>query len=220
MNVCSLGHEKHVRKLVDTKIGKLYVYDVSLYKNNPGHYCTGQDATSENLILEGQWEGHDTKVIKRILEQGNRNKIVVDFGCHIGWYSIMAAQLGYTVLAIDGDAENLEVLEENASLHNVDHLISTMHVWVDENTAPFVTDRDIELVKIDLEGNDRWAVKSIMPIIDKVQNLYVEITPAFNGTYPKLVEDLERKGFTAYYPNDKEFDHDFSESQINLRFSR
>lgn len=220
MNTCGLGHTSHDLIEAQTQLGKMFVYDYNKYKNNPGAYCTGQDAVSENLSVEGLWEGHDTKVIRKILEDGDRSRSVIDFGCHIGWYTIMAAQLGYTVIGIDGDNENLLVLRLNAQLSNVEDKITTRAMWIDKDTRPLKTDTDIELVKIDLEGNDGWAIASLRNIINRVQNLYIEISPVFNGGYPQLVKDLEAKGFHAFYPDNTPFDHDFSLTQINLRFSR
>lgn len=232
MNYCQLGHEVHDVVKVPTIQGDFYVYDVEKYVNNPGFYCTGQDALSENIILEGQWEPHDTKRIKRILEKGQGRGYVIDFGCHVGWYSIMAAKLGYHVLAIDGDAENLRTLELNAEFHNVRERIITKHAWVkkgfkleklpefDSSVMMRGVEDKIQLIKVDLEGSDSYAVYGCEGLLGKTKNLYVEITPAFNSSYPDLVNYLRSKKFTPYYPDGTPFDDDYSESQINLWFKK
>lgn len=232
MNVCQLKHDHHDVKKVDTVQGQFFVYDVEKYKNNPGFYCTGQDALSENIIIEGQWEPHDTKRIKRILERGQGRGYVIDFGCHVGWYSIMAAKLGYHVLAIDGDAENLKVLELNAEFHNVRDKIKTVHAWVDDkfklsdlpafesSIMKRAVENKIQLIKVDLEGNDTHAMRSCDRLLARCNNLYVEITPVFNDSYPALVSYLRQKRFDVYYPDGTPFNDDYSESQINLWFKK
>jgi SAM-dependent methyltransferase len=218
VNICGVGHVKHDRLLVDTALGKMWIYDDTKYSDHAGFYCTGQDAISGALRMQGSWEDRDTIPIRQILEKGNRYNIVVDFGCHIGWYTIMAAQLGYNVIAIDGDAENLELLRLTAKLHGVEDKITTIHDWVDADFSLTLPYKPIELVKVDLEGNDAMAVNSID--LNSVNNLYVEISPAFNDGYPELVDKITDYGFKAFYPEGQPFDNDFSESQINLRFSK
>lgn len=218
VNTCGVGHKQHDRLLLDTQLGKMWAYDSEKYSNHAGYYCTGQDAISGALRMQGSWEDRDTRPISEILINGNRDNIVIDFGCHIGWYTIMAAQLGYHVIAIDGDAENLELLSMTAQLHGVSDKIKLIHDWVDQDFTLGLPDVGIELVKVDLEGNDDYAVNSVD--LRNVKNLYVEISPAFNKRYPALVKKITSQGFKAYYPENKPFDDDFSESQINLRFSR
>ena len=219
VNICELGHKSHTILKVLTKQGEFYVYDSSKYQSNYDKYCTGRDVVSETLILEGQWEPHDSKIIKEILEKGDPDKKVIDFGCHIGWYTIMAAKLDYQVMAIDGDLENLNLLKLNAGLHNVRDKIEVYHAWVDQN---FKLDGsgDIELIKIDLEGNEQYAIEAVSHLLDRTSNLYVEISPVFNGSYSALIDDLTSQGFKAFYPNKKPFDGDLSLSQINLWFKK
>jgi SAM-dependent methyltransferase len=219
MNECDLNHGTHDVLQVPTVQGTFNVFDAPKYAVHPGSYCPGQDAISDRLIVEGFWEKDDSKPIAEILERGDRSKLVIDFGSHIGWYTIMAAELGYYVLAIDADAENLRLLQSNAVLHGVEDKITTRRAWVDEHFT--LEGRSaVELVKVDLEGNDALAVDACWPFIDRVENLYVEISPVFNAGYPALVQKLRDAGFTAYWTDGRLFDDDYSLTQFNLRFSR
>jgi hypothetical protein len=195
------------------------VYDSARYMGNPGFYCPGQDVVSDRLQVEGMWEPHDTPVIERILRAGDRSRRVIDFGAHLGWYSVMAAKLGYGVVAIDGDSENLRLLRTNLATHGLRACV--IWGWVNEH---FTYDPDprseFELVKIDIESHERHAVNAIWPCIDRVHNLYVEISPAFRDDYPALVDRLVGAGFQAFWPDDRPFDGDYSLGQFNLRFSR
>lgn len=219
MNVCDLGHIEHDTIEVPTRQGNFEVFDTAKYMGAAGHYCTGQDVLSQNLTIEGQWEPHDSPVIEAVLRAGDRTGAVIDFGSHIGWYTVMAAKLGYHVLAVDADAENLAVLRRNIVLHGVSHLVDTRHAWVDEKfTLP--TFSGVELVKIDIEGCERHAVAACAPFINRVSHMYVEISPAFRGDYPQLVSYLTRAGFEAFWPDGTRFDDDYTLTQFNLRFSR
>ncbi len=219
MNVCQLDHGLHDTILVETVQGPFHVFDPK-YAVHPGLYCPGQDAVSDRLLTEGFWELHDSKPIADILDKGDRAKLVIDFGAHIGWYTIMAAKAGYRVLAIDADIENLRLLGENARLHGVGDKVTVMHAWV---AVAFTRDglrSSVELVKVDLESNDRHAVNACWPFIDRVENLFVEICPIWRDDYPELVDRLVGAGFSAFYPNGDRFDHDYRLSQFNLRLSR
>jgi hypothetical protein len=220
---CELGHETHDTIEVPTIQGLFTVFDTSPYMDRPGWYCPGQDTVSQNIGIHGEWEPTDSAVIRRILEAGDRSRRVIDFGAHCGWYTIMAAKLGYDVLAIDGDRENIRLLRANIAAHDVAAKVRVVNVWVDEDffiDTVHDTLRDVELVKIDLESHERHAVNAIWPCIDRVHNLYVEISPVFRPDYPALVDRLCGAGFRAFWPDDRPFDGDYSLGQFNLRFSR
>lgn len=217
---CELGHETHATIQVDTVQGPFTVFDTALYMDRPGWYCPGQDTVSQNIGIHGVWEPTDSAVIGKILAEGDRERWVIDFGAHVGWYTIMAAKLGYDVLAIDGDAENVRLLRANVDSHRLHHKVATRFAWVNETFALPNVDCDIEFVKIDLESHDRHAVNACWPFIDRIHNMYIEISPVFRPDYPELVDRLTGAGFKAFWPDGREFDDDYSLDQFNLRFSR
>lgn len=226
---CQLGHASHDVIEVSTVQGRFKCFDVPKYASDEPGWCLGRYNVSDRLIVEGHWEPHDSVPIESILRAGDRSRLVIDFGANVGWYTIMAAKLGYDVLAIDDEAENISVLRQNAELHRVEYLVTAWQAWVDEgftldtgpawNRQPAIN-CDVELVKIDLESHDRHAVSAVWPFIDRVHNLYVEISPAFRDDYPDLVNRLVGAGFSAFYPSGAPFDKRYDEGQFNLRFSR
>lgn len=225
---CELGHETHATIQVPTVQGPFTVFNTALYMDRPGWYCPGQDTVSQNIGIHGVWEPTDSAVIGKILAEGDRSRLVIDFGSHVGWYSIMAAELGYDVLAIDGDAENQRLLGDNVSLHQVQDKVSAWNAWVDhrfdflpERFIKAFRESGVELVKIDLESNERYAIQACWPFVDRIHNMYIEISPVFRPDYPQLVVDrLTGAGFRAFWPDGREFDNDYSLDQFNLRFSR
>lgn len=194
----------------------MYVYDYEKFKGQTGTYCPAQDATSESIDSQGSWEDRDTAVIKPILESSDLDKIVIDAGCHVGWYTVMAANLGYKVVAIDGDAENLRLLKMNLELHDLTDLVEVHHLWFDESTKLKET-RSVKLMKIDIEGAERHAIEVFKPLIEagKVENIYLEVSPEFNDSYPALLAYLKQY-YSLFYDDGRPWDDDYSKGQINL----
>lgn len=216
---CQLGHATHDVVEVSTVQGRFKCFDVPKYASDVAGWCPGRYNVSDRLMVEGHWEPHDSVAIEAILRAGDRSRLVIDFGANIGWYTIMAAKLGYDVWAIEGDLETLDVLRQNTALYRVEHLVEATHRWV-SGTSLFNTPREVELVKIDLEGMDRFAVEGCWRFIDRIANFYVEISPCWRDDYPALVDKLRGAGFSAFWPDNRPFDDDYSFGQFNLRFSR
>jgi hypothetical protein len=213
ISTCQAGHNRHATVLVDTSQGPMTVYDWDRYCGFAG-YCEGQDDVSRTIANTGGWEPDSTAEMRAILESGDRSRLFFDIGAHIGWYTKMALSLGYTVHAFEADAENIELLRVNAPGDVVVH-----PVWIDQDTAP-VPRADIELVKIDIEGNEQYAIAMVARSLNAgtVRNIYMEVSPVFNGSYPVLITALEGWGFTAYRDGEP-FDHDFNFDQTNLLFT-
>lgn len=224
---CQAGHERHERILVDTELGKMWVFDWDKYKGFDG-YCTGQDDISRTLKLYGVWEPAESKVIRGVLEAGDRSKKVLDIGAHIGWYSLMAARMGYQVMAIEADSENCELLKLNAQLHGIKVAgtqapeITIYNFWIDQSKKDIQLSGDFELVKIDIEGAEQHAIKMIESSFTKghVQNLFMEISPVFNDSYPALVEKLRGYGYMPHLLDGTLFFDDFNFAQDNFLFKR
>lgn len=211
---CEAGHITHSVRTVDTAQGPMAVYDWDRYVGFAG-YCEGQDDVSRTLINTGGWECDCTAQIEAILKAGDRKRLVYDVGAHIGWYSRLALGLGYTVVAFEADGENIKLLKRNAPGD-----LRVHHLWIDKNTRA-IPAADIELVKIDIEGNERYAIAMLRKSLDagQVRHIHMEVSPVFNDSYPALIDELESYGFTATLDGAR-FDHDYSFDQTNLLFTR
>ena len=193
MNVCETGHKSHQSKQTRTIQGAFRVWDWELYRGQRGS-CTDQDDVSRTLLLYGVWEKEETEAIARRLHPGD---VFLDFGAHIGWFSILAAVRGATVHAYEGDAENLDLLRTNARLHGVQDRVTAHLVWVDADAYCEIPEGPIRLVKIDLEGNDDQAIRVLGPALaeGRVEELVVEVSPCFNDRYPAMVEQMRAWGY-------------------------
>lgn len=210
-NPCEFGHQKHLKKVVDTEIGDMLVYDWEAYKNLPSGQCAGRDDVSRTLSNQGWWEGAETELIKYILEKGNKEAWVLDVGSNVGWYSRMAKQYGYDVIAYDFIQESLDLLDINAPNTR------KINTWFGEGSEVTTgIEGDVELLKVDIEGNEKYAIKHFMPILNRVKNIVIEVSPVFNDSYPELLEVLKFKDFEILELDGRPFDFNFDFSQRDL----
>lgn len=211
MNVCEAGHRTHESHEVDTLQGPMLCWKTALYMDTRG-YCTGQDDVSRTLELYGVWEKDETAEIASRLNPGDT---FLDFGAHIGWFTLLAAKRGCNVHAFEGDLENLELLRQNARLHGVQDLVTAYPVWVDADAHVDIPEGPIRLVKIDLEGNDDQAIRCLSTALDRVEEIVCEVSPCFNDRYPAMVATLQAAGFEV-----ADWDGDWGFHQRNFWFRR
>ena len=222
---CSIGHDTHQTFLVDRQIGdvdlKLEIYDWREYfitvdgnetVSEHGKYCTGQDIISYCIDKQGVWEAEETAVQLAILnEPQTDDKIMLDFGSHIGYYSMLAAKKGFQVASFDSSKENLELLQRSAVVNDVADKVHPYLCWLDDQ-APILSREaeKIRLAKVDIEGAEQHALQMLADVIGghKLKYLIMEISPTFNGTYPSIVETIAGQHYSVYQiPTDKNWEH-------------
>lgn len=220
---CSVGHDEHKRFLVQRQIGDLNViyqiYDWREYfitvdgnetVSEHGKYCTGQDIISYCIDQQKVWEAEETAVQLDILSE-QTSGVMLDFGSHIGYYSILAALKGYQVASFDSSAENLALLKESADQNDVEDRIHSYYCLLDDQVPVLSRDaEEVQLVKIDIEGAERHAIQMCADLIGgrKIKYLIMEVSPVFNDTYPALVETIAGQGYDVYLINsDKTWEH-------------
>lgn len=210
---CSVGHQSHSRVLVQRDIGGLdvtyQIYDWREYfitvdgnetVSEHGKYCTGQDIISYCIDKQKVWEAEETGVQLDILRE-KTDGIMLDFGSHIGYYSILAAKLGYQVASFDSSQENLALLHESAEVNQVVDKIHPFYCLLDDQAPILSRDaEEVQLVKIDIEGAERHAIQMCADLIGghKIKYLIMEVSPVFNDTYPALVETIAGQGYDVY----------------------
>jgi len=215
MNTCAAGHKKHDRKKVDTILGEMTIYDYREYMGFRG-YCSGQDAVSQGIDSSGCWDKEIHERAVDILDKGDRSKQFLDIGSHIGWFSKLAASLGYRVSAYDADKENLELL-----IINVPEALRD-HVWIDENIEPATLSSEAELVKIDIEGNEQYAIQMLQKSLKDgtINNLIMEISPVFNDSYPALMERMKNYGYEILHLDGKPWNGKLNFDQLDMWFKK
>lgn len=210
---CTVGHGSHDTQVVRRALGGGPVLDVDIYQWRnyfvtehgnetmprwPGQYCPAQDIISyciDTRGSEGVWERNETRVITDVLDQPGDDRVFLDFGSQVGYYSLIGAARGFSVAALDTSADNLWCLANSAERNRLD--IAQYRCWIDEDAEPLPAVDDVRLVKIDIEGAETCAIDMLTPLLEarKIGYLVVEISPVFNDTYPDLVEDIAGHGY-------------------------
>lgn len=216
MNLCQANHQNHDRKSVKTIIGDMVIFDWEKYMGFNG-YCTGQDGVSQTIDTQGYWDIAVQQRISDILEHGKKGTLVMDIGCHIGYFTLFSKQMGYDVWAYDGNEENIEVAKINCpdARYNI--------IWFGKDNQEVFpsTGREIELVKIDIEGAEQYAITFLSQNMHLIKNIIMEVSPVFNDSYPALIERLcDLGGFEVFEIDGTLFDYDYNFAQKDLWFKK
>ena len=183
----------------DKKV-KMVIYDYDYYFNNNINN-DGLDIISK--CIKGNdncWEPYQTEITKRILENGNN--IFIDIGCHLGYYSLLAASLNNIVYSIDVNENTSKIFKENVKINNYDNNIIFLQEYVNVNFKLFniPNETPIKLIKCDIEGNE---IEFVDIIIGRLQNktidyLILEISPNFRDNYSECVLKIKNLGYDIY----------------------
>jgi hypothetical protein len=224
---CTFGHEQHGTLSIPVRIGDpahphgfhdlpevaprfarnwiASIYDWRRYRRLEGGYCPGRDAVSETIDLLGIWEPVETALVLDALAAPPGEKIVVDVGSQIGWYTALAASSGYRCLAIEADPENGHLEALTGYRNGWSDLVAARQERVGPDSTPLPA-RPIRLAKIDVEGAEDSAVAMLAPSLDAglVDHLLIECSPTFADYYPALLAGLIDRGFAAFTLPDKQ----------------
>jgi hypothetical protein len=198
---CAL-HEQHVTTSVVVDSCSFSVFAAHLYEGTSG-YCAGDDEVSRGILHSGTWEKYGTALARAALADAPQpDEAVIDFGCHFGWYAVMAARAGFDVLAVDADDEHLRVLGINAQSVGVEDRIAAVRGWIGPTTARLdaTAAPRVRLLKIDLEGEDGAALDVTGALLrdQLVEYALVEFSPVFGVPVMDLIERVRGYGYAAF----------------------
>lgn len=215
MNICLAGHKDHKRKIIRTVQGDFIVYSWQRYMGFP-NYCTGQDEVSKSLDVNGKWDMEIYDRISKILDDLSPGAVFVDIGCHIGWFSALASKKGAIMFGYDGDMENIELARTNVPNGQFEA------IWLGKETQPLTEVVKIDLMKIDIEGNEQFVLKRYQKSLEMgtIKNIIMEISPVFNDSYPAVVKQLEDYGFQVFTLKGEPWDHKWNFDQTDLLFKK
>lgn len=209
LNLCAAGHETHDSKLVDTAYGPWWIWDWERYMDFAG-YCPAQDEVSKSIEITGWWEKPDTDRMLAILSE--KPGLVLDFGSHIGWFTVQALEKGCGVLAIDADSENVRLMQANLDARGpfltnhgaLRYAVSTS--WVVDVPPSLFPLKPVRFLKCDLEGHEWEMVNLTRPLWQArlIDYALLEISPIFENregisapSYADLVDELIGYGYQA-----------------------
>lgn len=187
-------------QLLQLQTVEFEVFNWERYANTTG-YCPGDDDVSKSIAMTGNYERPEGKFVCEVLTPG-RAGVVIDIGCHVGWYSMMAALNGYDVLCVDADTEHLRVLYNNAArLHVTDH-ITPVRGWIGPDTVeiPTVDAQRVRLLKADIEGLENEAVRICAPLFERgmIDYALIEISPVMADHYADTMLRIMNCGYAAF----------------------
>lgn len=226
VNVCEVGHRTHeaVRVAISLR-GQpevwdfpeiperharefaMWVWDADRYAGHAGRYCPGQDEVSKAILEQHIWEGFATRVALEIMDGARDGQCVVDVGCHVGWYSLLAltGPRDLWVFAIDADPEHLGLVERTTAEWVRGTRLTSCRAWIGPDTPTMVDDGlSVRLAKIDIEGQEHEAVRVLGDLLraGHVDYLMVEASPEFGDSAPML-RQLESYGYRLAVLPDK-----------------
>lgn len=246
---CQIGHAKHKIIGIEVKLNGAHkgikdvpkvperlaceftmcVYDWREYFKHEGNnitgnkfeeYCTGQDIISYSIDVQGVWEAYETLIALDILAERNKDAVVLDYGSHVGWYSILASMFEYRVASFDANIENIELLQMNAikNMANVANIYA-YNAWIDAD-APMLDSNaeEVQFFKCDIEGAEKYAFYMCRDLFknQRIKYAMIEISPTFNNSYADLVEAIANYGYGVYQIPGKGFAHsaEFSDQPL------
>lgn len=219
MNLCDAKHQEHDHIKVMTDIGPMMIYDWKKYMGYKG-YCTGQDDVSLTLGTVGYWDLPIKNLIMKLLSEVKGEKCFIDVGSHVGYFSKLAENMGAKVFSYEAEGESLDLLSKNAPT-----AVRT-NIWFDEKTRPhyFEEIHHVDVMKIDIEGSERFTIEYFRQLINegRVQNIIMEVSPTFNGSYPTLIAQLRHSGsgYEVLELDGTPFDYNYNFPQKDLWFKK
>lgn len=210
MNHCAAGHHHHETKRVPTAQGEMTIFDWEKYQGFAG-YCPGQDDVSMTLDKYGVWDLEQSEMLEYLCDS-EKEGVVIDVGAHIGYFSRLASNCRRIVYSYEGETEMNRLLAINApkaAHHNI---------WFDENCGENPSLTKIVVIKIDIEGNERFAINYFKKPIEAglVDNILMEVSPCFNSGYPILIKYLVDVGYNVKEMDGQEFDYEYNFDQKDL----
>lgn len=239
---CQAGHKRHQTKrlTIDTEGPaaipdwpadpawlahrfEMAVYDRDRYAEETV-VCTGNDTISHTLQVYGKWEAWESLAVTQTLRfRPDRRGWVVDIGCQLGWYTLLAAEAGHPVIAVDANPENLRMVAKNCKLNGWATQLTTVLSWVGADTPQVPRGERVRFFKADIEGLEAEAVRAFEPSFSAgdVDYALLELTPAFNDTWRAAHDMLVDGGMAAFQiPNKGDDVDEYAADPYGVTLSR
>lgn len=214
-------HDKHSTLIKGVNyLGHKYmqvIYDWSKYIDPTSHtWCPANDVVSQNIDLYGFWEVYETALMNDLFKKADKGSNFIDVGAQTGWYTLLAADSGLNVLAVESDENSASLIKGSVSMNGFENVVVS-NLFVDDksNVLPAM---DMYLVKVDVEGNEKYALKMFEDSFEQklIKYAVFEFSPVFNDSYKEILEKLNAYGYNGYkIPTGEEFwANDFLENPL------
>lgn len=156
------------------------------------------DLVSHCIYNDHCWEPFQTEITIELFKK-LKNKIFIDIGAHIGYYSLFAIFHKFKVKAYEQNSNIFQILHSNLSSYSdakiYNEFVTSETTLIDEN-------QQVGLIKIDVEGNEPSIVYGLEPYLrnNQIEALIIEISPKFRPIkeWIDLIEFLNSFGYNSY----------------------
>lgn len=232
---CEAGHTTHETKTLSIRLLGQHLRDSAIFPKRLSiqfpftvfaweeyqdliGFCAGKDELSKSVDLQGVWDSYGTLLTLMLLRPGDT---FIDFGSHVGWYSVIASHLGCRVIAYECNPENNRLFRINVP--DEDN-VTLIEEWVDANTLsidPRQFKHDIRLVKMDIESWENHAVRVIQRLLyyKMVNYIMMEVSPIFADHYPATVQRVLDAGYQSFIIPGKGSENEFSADPLGVTFA-
>jgi Met-10+ like-protein len=214
--VCQRGHDTHKTRSVSVDLASahgyrdqppiprrlarsfdMFIWDTDRYPVDGGPYCPAHDAVSETIVSHRIWEPAETIMTLLVCETPG---MVLDFGAQIGWFTLLAASCGRSVVAWEADPDCARLVKRNADLNNWAGLVTVLNHRISLDSEVINVPGHVRFAKVDVEGAEDQVTRILWPAIQagQVDHMLIEVSPVFAGYYPELVADIIQAGYCAY----------------------
>lgn len=173
------------------------VWDTDQTPVDGGPYCPARDAVSETILSHGVWEPTETIVMLDVFRRLPNLSGFIDIGAQLGWFSVLAAESGMSVYAVEADPDVASVLDRNLQNRPTIPVVSQHRIANDSLLGLEAVGDPHVAVKIDVEGAEPEAVAALAGILHCVDYMMIEVTPVFDADYTDMIYRLFDAGFIA-----------------------
>jgi hypothetical protein len=177
------------------------VFNYPRYRRTDKIFCQGQDGFAAGVLEQGIWEAFETRLAVEIFAR-EKPGVVFDFGCHAGWFSVLAAKAGHEVIAWDAEADSSALCERNLDrTGRRDWIVHNRRVDGHGRQEP----EPVVLLKADVEGMEFQVVEECRELFvaRAVQYVMLEVSPCFKPGYDELLAWIMAQGYDLFLVPDK-----------------
>ena len=157
------------------------------------------------IIRKGAYERHFVKLFQKECKKG---MTVLDVGAQYGYYSFLAAKLvgpKGTVFSFEPDPKSYSLLLKGIKANNFKNIVPVCKAISNTVTLDnFFKDykRDINIIKMDIDGAETFALKGMREILKRDLKIFLELHPDFirdfGGSPVVCVNALLQNDFKIY----------------------
>lgn len=213
-------HIYNVLKESKTKQNSISSYKCILLNTMHGnapiciHNPHDDEIISGKLSADGIWEGNYVYIFGSVLAQ-NPNLEVLDLGCNIGVYTILAAKLGHRVVAVDPNALNLRLLTKSLNMGGLSNKVTLLRNAISnisENVTLFDIVGNIGGTFVETADKTDQEDETIDDDHRAMAITLDDLTDHFRNKHVFIKIDIETYELKALMGGNKFF------SQVNVRF--